>query len=179
MRKITLILAFFSIFSLLLNGQIENNSYVNSSGEKVLRFSFIVPLEKKQAWEYFTVDEKLATWISPVVHIDLKCGGYMVTNYDKNKSLSDSTSIRLGIPAYLQDEMLILKVELNNFFTRKVQEEDTNLQEVIQFESVAQGKTKITSSMIGWGMGEDWDKTYDFFAKGNEWSYQQLLKIFQ
>ena len=75
--------------------------------------------------------------------------------------------------------MLILKVELNNNFSKKVQEEDTCLQEIIQFESVAPGKTKITSSMIGWGQGEDWDKTYEFFVKGNEWTYQELLKLFQ
>ena len=30
--------------------------------------------------------------------------------------------------------------------------------------------------MIGWGNGSDWDKTYNFFVKGNEWTYQELLK---
>jgi hypothetical protein len=108
--------------------------------------------------------------------------GYFSTRIakdDKNKPLSDSTSIRLGIPAYLQEEMMIFKVELNNFFTKKAQDEDSNLQEIVQFEAIATGRTKITSSMIGWGKGEDWDKTYEFFAKGNEWTYQELLKIFQ
>jgi len=165
MKKTTLFLVICIITTLYLNAQIENTSYVNNAGEKVLRFSFVVPLERKQAWEYFTNDEKLATWISPVVHIDLKCGGSMVTNYDKNKPLTDSTSIRLGIPAYLQEEMMIFKVELNNFFTKKAQDEDSNLQEIVQFEAVSPGKTKITSSMIGWGKGEDWDKTYDFLQK--------------
>lgn len=179
MRKISLILIVMATAAFAVNGQVENTSYVNGSGERVLRFSFVVPIDRKQAWEYFTSDEKLAAWIAPLVHIDLRSGGYMITNYDKGKSLSDSSSIRLGIPAYLQEEMLILKVELNNFFTRKAQEEDTNLQEIIQFESVDGGKTKITSSMIGWGTGEDWNKTYDFFAKGNEWTYQEFLKLFQ
>jgi len=178
MKKTTLLLVFYLITTLSLKAQVENTSYVNKSGERVLRFSFAVPLDRKQAWEYFTNDEKLATWISPVVHIDLKCGGYMVTNYDKSKPLSDSTSIRLGIPAYLQEEMMIFKVELNNFFTKKAQDEDSNLQEIVQFEAVESDKTKITSSMIGWGKGEDWDKIYDFFAKGNEWTYQELLKLF-
>jgi hypothetical protein len=32
--------------------------------------------------------------------------------------------------------------------------------------------------MVGWGQGEEWDKAYGFFVKGNEWSYQELLKLF-
>lgn len=39
--------------------------------------------------------------------------------------------------------------------------------------------TKIVSSMIGWGKGTDWDKTYDFFTKGNEWTYQELIKNYK
>jgi hypothetical protein len=30
--------------------------------------------------------------------------------------------------------------------------------------------------MTGWGEGADWDKTYNFFARGNEWTYKELLK---
>ena len=159
------------------NAQVENTSYINQSKEKVLQLSVIVPLDKKEAWELFTQDAKLSQWIAPVAHIELKSGGYIITNYDKTKALSDSSSIRLGIISYLENELLILKVELNNNFSKKVQAEDDNLQEIIQFVTVAPGKTKIISSMTGWGQGQDWEKTYDFFVKGNEWTYQELLKL--
>ena len=99
MKKTFLLLIICLITTLNIKAQVENTSYVNKSGERVLQLSVVVPLDRKQAWEYFTNDEKLAKWIAPLVHIDLKCGGYMITNYDKNKSLSDSSSIRLGIPA--------------------------------------------------------------------------------
>ena len=75
------------------------------------------------------------------------------------------------------DEITVLKVDLNDNFSKKLQEEDQNLQEVIQFVSAGTGKTKIISSMIGWGPGKDWEKTYDFFLKGNEWTYKELLKV--
>jgi len=32
--------------------------------------------------------------------------------------------------------------------------------------------------MVGWGVGKDWDETYQFFAKGNKWTYQQLVNSF-
>lgn len=134
-------------------------------------------MDKKEAWKFFSEDAKLAQWIAPVAHIELKSGGYILTNYDKTKSLADSSSIKLGIISYLQHELLILKVDLNNNFSKKVQDEDQLLQEIIQFIPIAPGKTKIISSMIGWGQGKDWDKTYDFFLKGNEWTYKELLKV--
>jgi hypothetical protein len=35
------------------------------------------------------------------------------------------------------------------------------------------------NAMIGWGKGTDWDKAYEFFAKGNEWTYKELLKNYK
>ncbi len=171
----------FSLLALCINisleAQVENTSYVNKSNEKVLQLSIVVPLEVKEVWKYFSTDSKLSEWIAPVVHIELKNGGYILTNYDNTKTLSDSSSIKLGIISYLENEVLILKVNLNNNFSKKLQDEDQNLQEIIQFVPFGPGKTKIISSMIGWGQGKDWEKTYDFFAKGNEWTYKELLKV--
>ncbi len=155
---------------------VTNTSYVAPSGEKVLRLEMIVPIDKKTAWQYFTKDELLQKWIAPLVQIDLKTGGSLITNYNKNASLNDSSSIRLGIINYLEEELLTLKVKLNDNFSQKIQNEDGNLQELIQFEDTGDGKTKIISSMIGWGKGEDWDKAYDFFVKGNKWTYEELIK---
>ena len=163
--------------SLTSEAQVENTSYVNKSKERVLQLSIIVPLSVEELWKYFSTDPKLSKWIAPVAHIELKSGGYIVTNYDKTKSLSDSSSIKLGIISYLENELLILKVDLNNNFSKQLQDEDQNLQEIIQFVSIDAGKTKIISSMIGWGQGKDWEKTYDFFLKGNEWTYNELLKV--
>jgi uncharacterized protein YndB with AHSA1/START domain len=177
MKKYVTVLLFCLTGTLSSQAQVQNTSYTNSSGEKVLQLAITVPLSIEQTWAYFTQDEKLVKWIAPVAHIELKNGGYIVTNYDKNKKLSDSSSIRLGIISYLQNELLIMKVELNDHFSKKSQEEDINLQEIIQFVPVAGGKTKIISSMIGWGKGADWDKNYDFFVRGNIYTYEELLKI--
>ncbi len=103
----------------------------------------------------------------------------ILTNYDKSKSLSDSSSIKLPITSFIDNEILVLKVILNDNFAKSVRESDTSLQEVIQFIRVDNKHTKIVSSMIGWGTGTDWNKTYDFFAKGNKWAYQELLKNYK
>jgi archaellum biogenesis ATPase FlaH len=109
----------------------------------------------------------------------IRAGGYIITNYDKSKSLSDSSSIKLPITSFIDNEMLVLKVILNSKFAKSVRDSDANLQEIIQFIKIDDDHTKIVSSMIGWGTGADWDNTYDFFVKGNEWTYHELLKNYK
>ncbi|MCP9768877.1 hypothetical protein EGI22_13225 [Lacihabitans sp. LS3-19] len=158
---------------------LKNTSYKNQSGEKVLRIECVLPVSLNDAWRLFTTDEKLKKWIAPLAHIELKAGGYIVTNYDESKNLSDSSSIKLPITSFIDKEILVLKVILNDHFVKSVRESDENLQEVIQFIKVDDKQTKIVSSMIGWGEGTDWDKVYDFFVKGNEWTYKELLNNYK
>jgi uncharacterized protein YndB with AHSA1/START domain len=158
---------------------VKNTSYITTTGEKILRLEFVLPLSKLQAWQYFTNDAKLKLWIAPVAHINLKTGGSLLTNYDKTKSVTDKSAIKNDIVNYIENELITLKVNLNNNFTKKAQAEDKNLQEVIQFIAVDDNQTKIVSSMIGWGKGADWDTTYAFFDKGNIWTYKELTKLFK
>lgn len=163
-----------------INAQgVLNTSYINKAGEKVLRFEFIIPVEKEVAWQYFTTDKLLQKWIAPLANIYLKTGGYILTNYDENKSLNDSSSIKLIITNYLEEELLTLKVKLNKNFPEIAQQEDQNLQELIQFIDAGNGRTKITASMIGWGNGPEWDETYKKFVAGNEWTYKEFMKLFK
>lgn len=170
-------IVFFSVLTFYLQAQtVENTSYKNQSGEKVLRLEITLPVDLTSAWQLFTTDDKLKKWMAPVAHIELKAGGSIVTNYDSTKTLSDSSSIHLPIIGFIDNELLVLKVLLNNHFPEEVRNTDQNLQEFIQFIKIDDSHTKIVSSMIGWGNGSDWDKTYNFFVKGNEWTYQELLK---
>lgn len=178
MKKIAL--AFFTLITVTAHSQeLKNTSYINQSGEKVLRLEVVLPVDITSAWQLFTNDEQLKKWIAPVAHIDLKQGGYILTNYDKNKDLSDSSSILLPIISFIDKELLVLKVILNGNFAESVRNSDKNLQEVIQFKPVDEHHTQIISSMVGWGKSADWDKTYSFFVTGNEWTYKELLKNYK
>jgi len=178
-------MTFFLMACLLINVMVanaqtvKNTSYITQTGEKVLRLESVLPVSMDEAWQLFTTDAQLMKWIAPVAHIELRTGGYILTNYDKTKPLTDSSSIKLDIINYLEHEILTLKVNLNNSFSPKVKSEDGNLQEIIQFVSVSPKQTKVISSMVGWGKGEDWDKTYGFFERGNIWTFEEMLKLYR
>ncbi len=167
-----------NLLTLILLILFVSSSYVTQSGEKILRLEVIVPESREKVWEYFSKEDKLKKWIAPVVFINLKNGGYILTNYDSTKSYDDPSSIKLGIINYLENEMMTFKVNLNEALPESVRKQDQNLQEIIQLKDAGKNKTRIISSMIGWGDSEDWNKTYKFFEAGNIWTYEQLLKLF-
>lgn len=181
MKKIKILVLFLFVFLpvSLFSQDVKNTSYVTQSGEKVLQLELVIPVRVDEAWNLFTTAEGWKKWAVPVVKTDFRTGGYIKTDYDTSKTIDDSLDIHIGIINYLEKKLITLKVNLNNAFPPSTLEEDGNLQELIQFESTADGKTKITASMIGWGTGADWDKTYGFFVEGNKWSYQQLADYFK
>jgi hypothetical protein len=177
MKKLLSIIVFAQLIS-AAQGQVTNTSYVTQYREKVLQLSIVVPININETWKLFTTNEGLKKWIAPVAKIDMKIGGSIKTNYDPNKTSDDSTSIKLDIINYIEYEMLTLKVNLNSNFPMEVKKEDKNLQEILQFVKLDDNRTKIISSMVGWGQGSSWDKTYAFFEKGNDWTYKEIMKLF-
>ena len=156
--------------------EVRNTSYVTKSGERVLRIETVVPASTENVWKAWTAPQELSKWIAPVVAIDLKIGGTISTNYDQKATIGDPGTIRLPIINYIENQLITLKVNLNEKFPKSARDEDHNLQEIVQIVDLGDGKTKVVSSMVGWGAGKDWDQTYDFFARGNEWTYRQLAK---
>jgi uncharacterized protein YndB with AHSA1/START domain len=178
MKKALLSLSLIVIaaFSALAQ-EVTDKSYVTKTGEKVLRFEMTMPVDAKRVWRAFSDPEDMKGWIAPVIQLDLRIGGTLLTNYEKTAKITDASTIRLSIINYLEGELMTYKVELkNNVFPKKVQDEDQNLQEIIQIFDLGGGKTRLVSSMIGWGAGKEWDDAYAFFAKGNKWTYEELIK---
>ena len=122
---------------------ILNTFYINQSGEKVLRLEAVLPVDITTAWKLFNTDEKLKIWITPVAHIQLKTVGYIITNYDIAKSLTDSSCIKLPILSFIDKELLVLKVNLNGNFAQSVRNEDGQLQEIINLKKQEKIKQKL------------------------------------
>ncbi|HXP62444.1 MAG TPA: SRPBCC domain-containing protein [Dongiaceae bacterium] len=158
--------------------EVNVTNLVTNSKERVLRVESTVPASPKAVWEAFATEEGLKKWVAPVVALDLRVGGTLSTHYDKKASIGSPGTIRLGIVNYLEGELITYKVHLTSSFSPKARAEDQNLQEIIQIVPWTNGTTKVISSMVGWGTGKDWDEAYNFFAKGNAWSYKQLVKCF-
>jgi uncharacterized protein YndB with AHSA1/START domain len=173
------IVALLALGSALCQAQeVRTSTPRTASGERVVRVETTLRLPPEKVWKAFSTDEGLRCWAAPVVRLDLRTGGTLKTNYDKAKAIGDAGTISLGILNYVENEEITYKVKLTEDFAARLRAEDGNLQEVVQLQRLPDGGTRIVSSMVGWGEGEEWEKVFGFFVKGNEWSYQNLAKCF-
>jgi hypothetical protein len=145
-----------------------------TSADRVLRTETLIPVSSDAVWRAFSTEQGLVEWVAPVVAIDLRAGGSLLTHYDPNASIGDPGTITTGILNFLEREMITFKVELNETFSERLQAEDVTLQEIVQIKSEGENSTRVISSMVGWGTGPEWDAAYRFFVTGNEWTYRQL-----
>jgi len=149
-----------------------------ASGERVVRVETLLRQSPERVWKAFATEEGLRCWIAPVVHLDLRTGGMLLTNYDSAAAVGGPGTISLEIMNYVENEEITFRVKLNDRFSERLRREDGHLQEVVELQRQGDGGTKVVSSMVGWGDGEEWDRAFDFFARGNAWSYQSLVKCF-
>jgi uncharacterized protein YndB with AHSA1/START domain len=149
-----------------------------ASGERVVRVETTLRQSPELVWAAFSTEEGLRCWVAPVVRLDLRTGGSLATNYDKAAAIGSPGTISLAILNYVEKEEITFKVKLNEAFSERLRSEDDRLQEVVQLQRLADGGTRVVSSMVGWGSGEEWDKAFEFFVRGNEWTYRNLAKCF-
>lgn len=158
--------------------QVNTTRPRTASGERVLRVETELRQSPETVWKAFATEEGLRCWVAPVVRLDLRTNGVLLTNYDKAAVIGGPGTISLAIVNYVENEEITFKVRLNGTFPERLQREDGRLQEVVEFQRQRDGGTKVVSSMVGWGTGEEWDKAFEFFARGNQWSYENLAKCF-
>jgi uncharacterized protein YndB with AHSA1/START domain len=158
--------------------EVTTTTLRTASGERVVRVETVLRQPPEAVWKAFATEQGLRCWVAPVVRLDLRTGGSLTTNYDKGAAIGDAGTISLGILNYVENEEITYKVKLTDAFAERLRAEDGNLQEVVQLQRLADGGTKVVSSMVGWGNGEEWEKIFAFFAKGNEWTYKNLAKCY-
>lgn len=150
-----------------------------TSPERVLRIEKVVNAPPAEVWKALSTDEGVRRWAAPLATVQLRAGGWLRAAYDKTKSLGGPGVIHSDVLSVIPGELAVYKVNLTDQFPAKARMEDARLQHVLRLEPAEGGKTRVISTMVGWGSGKEWEEVYDFFAKGNDWSLNQLAAAFK
>ena len=153
----------------------------STSGEKILRQSLVLGADLATAWAHFTDEATITGWMAPVASVDLRSGGSIRTSYDPCASIGDPGTIRLNIVNFVPERLLTLQAELPGDARPEWMSEEAfavrdRLFNIVEFEAVDAGRTRVTSWGLGYGAGPEWDQMIQFFIRGNEWSFGQLEK---
>ncbi|HEY2933588.1 MAG TPA: DUF6265 family protein [Acidobacteriota bacterium] len=156
---------------------VVNTSYVTPAAERVLRHEVIVNTTLEDAWKALTTSEGLKSFMAPTAEVELREGGKFHSNYTVGSKLGDPGTIYNQVLSFIPMKMFSIKIGLTDQFPAEPRQAGT-LFAVLEFEDLGNNKVRVIESMIGWKTGPDWDKTYEFFNRGNAYTLKKLQQRF-
>jgi uncharacterized protein YndB with AHSA1/START domain len=139
-----------------------------SAPEKALIFEVTIPASRTAVWQAFTTSDGLSTWLTPGAVVDLRKGGEWTAHFPGG-STGGGTILNF-VP---EQEITMAAMAPEQFPT--VRAERTNA----RFEFLAKGSsTVVRLTQTGWKTGEEWEKAYDYLARGNAQMLETLLRRF-
>lgn len=187
MKAYTLVLFALTatLFAVGQNNSMENKSRIIStidssrSNEIVLIQEFIVNVPIDSVWNTFTTAKGWESAFVAIAEIDFRIGGTIKSSYNKNATIGDSTTIVNHIVNFVPKKILTLQAEISENFPEFMKAEAKNFYNVIYFEELNEGKTKITSFGIGYRNNSKYLSLLKFFIQGNEASYLNLINYLE
>lgn len=144
--------------------------------DSVLRWEHVVDASLDEAWDAFTREDDIEDWMVPICKVDLRVGGTIQTNYNRDMGIGGPGTIVHHILAIEPKRMLAMRFTAPaNAPVSKVAEAAWG---VTRFDPISPTQTRITYSSCGWGKGEEWDKARAFFEKGNKYTLDKLAERF-
>ncbi len=157
---------------------VENTSFVEANGNRVLQLSILVPASPDKVWEALSTEAGWKTWASPTAYIDLKVGGSIESNYMAGKAKGDPSNIINRIEAYVPGRLLAIRniQAPKGFFSTDAFGQTATIMELVP---AGEGKTKVILSNVGYGQGADFDSVYKHFEWGDAYTLAELAKRFE
>jgi uncharacterized protein YndB with AHSA1/START domain len=135
----------------------------------------IVDAPLGQVWKAWATPEGLQSWMAPHARIEMRIGGLMQANYDKDGTLGDAKTIENVVLSFEPERMISIKVSKppERFpFPTAIKAMWT----VIYFEPVDDEHTKVRVVSMGFDESEESQKMRAFFRQGNAMTLAALQK---
>lgn len=170
--------AFVTLFSAAGICLADDTSKSNVKEDRsILRWECVVDGSLDEVWDAFTTKEGIESWMVPVAEIDLRVGGTLKTNYDKEAGIGGPGTIVHHILSFEPKRMITSRFDApENAQVAKIAEKSWG---ITYFDAIDADHTRITLVSCGYGEGPEWDKARAFFEKGNAWTLDKLKQKFK
>jgi uncharacterized protein YndB with AHSA1/START domain len=141
----------------------------DAAPHKLLKFEVQVPASLDAVWKAFTTSDGLSTWLTPGAVVDLRKGGEWTAHFPGGKTGGGT------IVSFIDRRELVMSAMAPEWFPT-VRAERT----LASFRFLPQGPglTLVQLEQTGWKEGEEWNKAYDYLAKGNMQLLETLRRRF-
>jgi uncharacterized protein YndB with AHSA1/START domain len=150
-----------SIFAAGQNAKVDQFGHVKATRTyqpaRQLDFEVEVPATVPQVWDALSTADGLVSWLGPEASVQLREGGDWIVRFP-GSSAGGGT-----ILSFVPGERLELAAMAPEAFPT-VRRERTHA--VFEIRGTGQ-KTLVRLTQSGWKTGDEWDKAFEYLAKGN------------
>ncbi|HYD45688.1 MAG TPA: SRPBCC domain-containing protein [Phenylobacterium sp.] len=156
---------------------VENTSFTEPSGDKVMQLSIVVPAPRAEVWRAFTTSEGYRSWATPLAAVDLRVDGIIETSYLADAKLGAPDNIKNQITAYVPERMIALRNVQSppGFPCPKFRE----IAVTVELEDAGPAATKVIFTGVGYKPEPEFQTLYGHFEWGNAYSLAELKKRFE
>mgnify|MGYP000017619378 CR=1 FL=1 len=124
----------------------------------------------KGTWGYsaYTTKKGYESWAAPLAEVNLKVGGFIKSNYNKEGVIGDSTTIVTHIINYVPKRLITLQAEITDNFPEFMKKEAKDFYNVIYFNEMEDGYTSVKSFGIGYKNNPKYLSLMNYFIPANE-----------
>lgn len=183
MKNTILILFSFFLTSISfgqINGEFEQKRVMSTidstkTPELVLIQEFTVKAPIDSVWNAYTTKKGWESWAVAIAEIDLKVGGFIKTNYNKEGEIGDSTTIVTHIINYVPKRLITLQAAITDNFPDFMKKEAKDFYNVIYFDELENGMTNVKSFGIGYKSNPKYLSLMKYFIPANEKTLMDLI----
>jgi uncharacterized protein YndB with AHSA1/START domain len=139
-----------------------------SEPEKALIFEVTIPATRAAVWRAFATSEGLSTWLTPGAVVDLRKGGEWTAHFPGGKTGGGTI-----VDFVAEREITLAAMAPEQFPEVRAQRTTARF----QFEAKGEA-TLVRLVQTGWKSGEEWDRAYDYLARGNVQLLETLRRRF-
>jgi len=133
----------------------------------------------EKVWEAWTTNDKAVMFFAPKANIELTPGGPYELYFDLEAPMGSQGGEGCRVLSFLPMEMLSFEWNAPPDFPEVRREQmKKHTWVVVQFYPVAQDRTKVRLTHLGWKEGEEWEKVFQYFLRAWDIVLGRLERIF-
>jgi len=156
---------------------IEDTSYVENNGDRVIRLSVVVAAASDEIWRAFTTADGWKGFAVAFAEMEMKVGGIIETSYNPKAHAGDPDNIKNEIVAYVPGRMMAIRcVQAPRDFKHK--QEFFSTATVFEIMPAEKQTTRILVTAVGYRPGEAFDDLFKKFRWGDAYTLEKLRARF-
>ncbi len=147
----------------------------SDDGQLIVKETVIVGAAVEDVWRAYTTAEGYARWAAVAAEIDLRPGGTIRATYRADGDLTGEGVNTVRIVNFVPERLLTLQAEVSDNWPQVLKRDAANLYNVVLFEPLGPGKTRIISYGLGYTDSPELREMMAFFEQANRGLYQKLI----